>query len=158
MKWKICHTKLLRPCRQCIIKCMMHLWIMISCSVQCCSVACIQESYLKYTITDAVIVTRYIAEKNRNENHSCCCFMHERGKQHNLQATARNADNNFMVLFSGYVFAEWRLHENRLNLFKRNAFGLDYLWICVLPLKCNNVLLECLLSNNNGDRLFRHMP
>ena len=33
-----------------------------------------------------------------------------------------------------------------------------YLWICVVPLKCNNILLECLLSNNNGDRLFRHMP
>lgn len=34
----------------------------------------------------------------------------------------------------------------------------DYLWICVVPLKCNNILLECLLSNMNGDRLFRHMP
>lgn len=26
------------------------------------------------------------------------------------------------------------------------------------PLKCNNILLKCLLPNNNGDRLSKHMP
>lgn len=57
-----------------------------------------KESYLKCTITDAVQLTRYITEQK--ENHSCCCFMHETGKQHNLHATAQNAENNFMLFIS----------------------------------------------------------
>lgn len=132
---------------------------------------------LKCTITDAVILTHYITENRKRKLFRLLFSVQseeETRKQHNLHG---NAENNFMLsshsALRGRCWGFWRggafvwvcwLSSTRgrikiyLNVQHIVLFARDYLWVCVLPLKCNNILLECLLSNNNGDRLFRQMP